>query len=161
MNISPIRIAVGTMCALALAASHYFAFVQGGATERAAFASYRADEQTAHTQAVTTAAATQSRQSTNVIKAQNDRSTRLQSLQTDFDRVRAERDRLRNALATATADLPAPATTPGADACSAARELLSAMGAGLERLAATGAGIAQAADQHALDAKTMAEAWPK
>lgn len=159
--LSPLRIALAILCALALAASHWRAYVLGGATERAAYATYRADAEASHAAAVTAAAATQSRQSTTVIKATNDRTTRLQALQTDFDHVRTERDRLRDALATAAADLPAAPSTSGADTCAPERELLSAVGAGLERLAQTGAGIAQAADRHAVDVRALGEAWPR
>jgi len=158
---SPLRIALATIAALALAASHWQAYRLGGASERADFAAYRADTEAAHAQAVTAAAATQSRQSANVIKATHDRTQKLQALQTDFDGVRTERDRLRDALATATAHLPPAAPGPGPDACAPERELLSAMGAGIDRLADTGASIAQAADRHAVDAATLSQAWPK
>ena len=159
--ITPIRIALAILCAVALAATHWRAYVLGGASERAAYASYGAQVERAHAQAVTAAAATQSRQSTTVLKATHDRTTRLQSLQTDFDNVRTERDRLRDTLATATANLPPAPTTPGADTCAPERELLSTMGAGLDRLAGAGASIAQAADRHAVDAQALGEAWPK
>ena len=160
-TLSPMRIALAILCATALAATHWRAYVLGGATERAVYATYRAQVERAHAQAVTTAAATQSRQSTTVLKATHDRTTRLQSLQTDFYHVRTERDRLRDTLATATANLPAAPTTPGADTCAPERELLSTMGAGLERLAGAGASIAQAADRHAVDARALGEAWPR
>ena len=158
---APLRIALAILCALALAATHWRAYTLGGASERADFATYRAQVEAAHAQAVTTAAATRSRQSTTVLKATHDRTTRLQSLQADFDSVRTERDRLRDALATATANLPPAPTTPGADTCAPERELLSTMGAGLDRLAGAGAGIAQAADRHAVDVRALGEAWPK
>jgi len=158
---SPLRIALATIAALALAASHWQAYRLGGTSERADFAAYRADTEAAHAQAVTAAAATQSRQHTNFTKATHDRTQKLQALQSDFDGVRTERDRLRDALATATASLPPATPGPGADTCAPERELLSAVGAGLERLAGTGAGIAQAADRHAVDAGTLLQAWPK
>jgi len=158
---SPLRIALATIAALALAATHWQAYRLGGASERADFAAYRADAEAAHAQAVTAAAATQSRQSTTVIKATNDRAQKLQALQSDFDGMRTERDRLRDALATATAHLPPAAPGPGPDTCAPERQLLSAVGAGIERLADTGAGIAQAADRHAVDAATLSQAWPK
>jgi len=157
----PLRIALATIAALALAASHWQAYRLGGASERADFANYRADAEAAHAQAVTAAAATQSRQYTTVTKATHDRTQTLQALQSDFDGVRTERDRLRDALATATADLPPAAPGPGPDTCAPERELLSAVAAGIDRLADTGAGIAQAADRHAVDAATLLQAWPK
>jgi len=158
---SPLRIALATIAALALAASHWQAYRLGGASERADFATYRAATEAAHAEAVTAAAATQSRQHTTVTKATHDRTQKLQALQTDFDGVRTERDRLRDALATATAHLPPAAPGPGPDTCAPERELLGAVAAGLDRLAGTGAGIAQAADKHAVDAGTLSQAWPK
>lgn len=103
-------------------------------------------------QATEQARSTEQANATKTLKALNERTQKTRELQTIVAANRTELERLRDAANNAcSAGDPA---TPGALATHPA-------GAILAECAAQLVGMAQAADAHALDAKTLIEAWPQ
>lgn len=80
--------------------------------------------------------------------------TRLQRLSADRDRLRATADGLRDDLATATSRLPTATCDAAREYAAASTDVFGRCAAALERLASQ-------ADGHAIDTRTLSEAWPK
>lgn len=96
--------------------------------------------------------ATQTRQSTQVIKAQNEQTQRTQIARADADRARTELDSLRDTLAASGYNVPGTTT----DAC---RQHASATAELLQQCAARYQSLAGKADGHVIDTVTLQQAW--
>jgi acyl-CoA reductase-like NAD-dependent aldehyde dehydrogenase len=140
--------------AVVLACSHFLALRTGKAIVRGQWDAQRlVDAETARKAIEANRAKEQALQAT-LSKAQDDASKREKNLRAAAGAARGERDRLRDAIATATSGLPS-------DTSSTVLARAATLGGLLNECSAEYSDLAAKADGHSSDAVMLRDGWPK
>lgn len=138
-----------------LAFTHLFSYRAGKANVRADFDQYRIVQAQLAEKASLAARAKEQEWQENFAKAQDEAAEREKNLRTAAAGARTERDKLRNAIASATGGL-----LPG-DSTATVLARAAAIGGLLNQCTERYQRVAEQADGHAADAVRLQKSWPK
>jgi len=148
------RLWAAVFLALVLACSHFFALRTGKALKQAQWDAQRVQDAETARKAIEASRAKEQALQATLTKAQDDASKREKTLRAAAAGARSERDRLRDAIATATSGVPG-------DSSSTVLARAAALGGLLDQCAARYTEVAEHASGHASDAVMLHGGWPK
>lgn len=148
------RLWAAVFLALVLACSHFFALRTGKALKQAQWDAQRVQDADTARKAIEASRAKEQALQATLTKAQDDASKREKTLRAAAGAARGERDRLRDAIATATSGLPG-------DSSSSVLARAATLGGLLDQCVGEYSAVAEHAAGHASDAVMLHDGWPK